>query len=106
MDLQEVFITNLKKYRKKAGITQEELSEKLNKTISYVSKIECKMILPSFAVIEEISEILKIEPYMLFSPKTQVFTKEITNMALKLSTMTENQLRFIDYMLDGIDKIK
>ena len=64
--LQEIFLNNLKFYRKKCGLSQEALSEKLNKGVNYINKIESHASFPTIQVIEEIADILGIKAAMLF----------------------------------------
>lgn len=96
LSLQEIFLNNLKYYRKKRGLSQESLSEKLNKGVNYINRIESRASFPTIQVIEEIADILGIKPYKLFedetAPKNIIssdrdrFIKEITdNLYTKLS---------------------
>jgi len=66
MALNKVFIRNLKKWRKVAGISQEKLAELCQSAHSYIRQIECGNRHPSFAFIEKISNALNVEPYKLF----------------------------------------
>ena len=66
MKLKEVFINNLKYYRKQKGLTQNELTLALNKSYNYINSVEQGKMIPSFDVIEKICEILQINPVLLF----------------------------------------
>mgnify|MGYP002624405125 CR=1 FL=1 len=66
MNLKEIFINNLKYYRKQKGMTQNELTLALNKSYNYINSVEQGKILPSFEVIEQICEALEIRPTQLF----------------------------------------
>jgi transcriptional regulator with XRE-family HTH domain len=66
MDLNRLFIQNLKKWRKIMGFSQEKLAEKCNTAHSYIRQIECGNRTPSFAFIGKIANALQIEPYQLF----------------------------------------
>lgn len=70
MSLQETFIENLKFYRKQAGFSQKDLSVMLNKGYNYINCIEGGSSFPPPQVIDEISEILHIEPEVLFSKES------------------------------------
>ncbi|MBQ9207358.1 MAG: helix-turn-helix domain-containing protein [Treponema sp.] len=70
LSLQEIFINNLKFYRKKCGLSQESLSEKLNKGTNYINKIESHASFPTIQVIEEIARVLKIKAAQLFEEET------------------------------------
>ena len=96
LSLQEIFLNNLKFYRKNAGLSQEALSEKLNKGVNYINRIESRASFPTIQVIEEIADILEIKASQLFeddsTPRNIVtsnrdrFVKEVTdNLYNKLS---------------------
>lgn len=70
LSLQDIFINNLKFYRKKMGFSQESLSEKLNKGTNYINKIESHASFPTIQVIEEIAEILEIKAHQLFEEES------------------------------------
>ena len=70
MDLDRLFIENLKKWRKISGFSQKKLAEKCNAAHSYIRQIECGNRHPSFALIGKIAEALQIEPYRLFYDET------------------------------------
>lgn len=66
LTLQEIFISNLKFYRKKRGLSQEALSERLNKGTNYINKIESRASFPTVQVIEQIARVLEIKAAQLF----------------------------------------
>jgi transcriptional regulator with XRE-family HTH domain len=66
MGLQQVFMGNMKKYRKQAGFTQERLAELCDTDPCYVRQIEIGRRFPSVAYIERIAAALGIAPYRLF----------------------------------------
>ena len=72
------FIENLKKYRKKKGLSQAQLAEFCNISTGTIGNIECGIAKPSFDLILTISEILDIHPALLFASE-QIFLMNITN---------------------------
>jgi transcriptional regulator with XRE-family HTH domain len=70
MDMNRLFILNLKKWRKITGLSQEKLAEKCNTAHSYIRQIECGNRHPSFAFIGKLADALQIEPYQLFYDET------------------------------------
>jgi transcriptional regulator with XRE-family HTH domain len=66
MILQQVFMGNMKKYRKQAGITQEKLAELCETDPCYIGQLETGRRCPSLALIEKIAASLNIPPYLLF----------------------------------------
>jgi transcriptional regulator with XRE-family HTH domain len=66
MDLDRLFIFNLKKWRKIRGISQKTLSERCEAAHTYIRQIESGARTPSFAFIGKLAEALDIEAYQLF----------------------------------------
>ena len=66
MQLKAVFIQNLKKYRKRWGISQMELAELCDTSTSYIGQIEIGNRFPSLEMIERFAKALQIKPYLLF----------------------------------------
>jgi transcriptional regulator with XRE-family HTH domain len=64
--LQQIFIANLKKYRKERGLSQMTLSEKCDTSTNYIGQIEMGRRIPSFAKIEKIAAALEIPSHELF----------------------------------------
>jgi len=66
MDLRELFIQNLKLYRKMRGISQMKLAELCDSSAGYIGQIEIGNKFPSIEMIDKISCALGIKPYLLF----------------------------------------
>ena len=66
MDLNLLFIQNLKRWRKITGLSQKKLAEKCGTAHSYIRQIESGNRSPSFAFLGKIAKALNIEPYQLF----------------------------------------
>ena len=66
MTTQQIFINNLKAYRKQAGFTQAQLAVLIDKSFNYINGIECGVSFPPPDVIDKITETLKIKPMQLF----------------------------------------
>ena len=90
MDLQDVFISNLKLFRKEQHITQEKLAELCETDTSYIGQIETKKRFPSLTFIEKIAAAINVHPYLLFKPignsemnKNQDMQKELIETIYK-----------------------
>lgn len=59
MTTQQIFINNLKAYRKQAGFTQAQLASLIDKSFNYINGIECGVSFPSPDVIDKIAGVLK-----------------------------------------------
>ncbi len=59
---------NIKKYRKKAGLTQQELASKVYVSMNYIAKIESKKMQKTFTIVMlgRIADALKINIKSLF----------------------------------------
>jgi transcriptional regulator with XRE-family HTH domain len=66
MTIQELFISNLKGYRKQARLSQLMLAKKCNSSQTYIAEIEVKKKFPSLDMIEKIALALGIESWYLF----------------------------------------
>jgi transcriptional regulator with XRE-family HTH domain len=70
MTLKQIFVQNLKAFRKKEGLSQMKLAEYCGTAHSYIGEIEVGRKFPSMDLIEKIAKILRIEPYLFFKSKT------------------------------------
>lgn len=89
MSTREIFRNNLKFYRKQAGLTQEELSEKIGYGYTYITEIESRHKFPKPETIDLIAETLKIEPGKLFE---QIRTENNIFMIYQMKS-TKNSLK-------------
>jgi transcriptional regulator with XRE-family HTH domain len=71
MTLKQVFIRNLKEFRKKEGYTQMKFAEYCDTTASYIGHIETGKKFPSMEMIEKMACILRTKPYHLFIDRTE-----------------------------------
>ena len=66
MGVRKIFKENLKYWRNKANLTQEQLSEKIGYGGGYISEIESRNIFPKPETIDAIAKALNIIPAQLF----------------------------------------
>jgi len=62
----KIFAFNLKKYRKKRGLTQEKLAEIIDTATSYIGGLEINIGTPSMEMVEKIAKALDLEAFRLF----------------------------------------
>ncbi len=66
MDIVKVFGSNVKKYRRETGLSQEAFADKCGMHRTYISAIECYRRSISLENIQRIADALGIEAYKLF----------------------------------------
>lgn len=72
MSLRKIFIDNIKFYRKKAHISQQQLAEKCDMATNYLSEIETGKKFPSVDMIELLAKELAVPAYLLFLDSTEI----------------------------------
>ena len=77
MNIKEIFGENLKRYRKMSGMTQEELSERLDITPNHLSRIENGKSFITAECLDSLCGIFKITPATLFYTSPEIFGDEI-----------------------------
>jgi transcriptional regulator with XRE-family HTH domain len=61
-----LFVQNLRKIRRKCGLTQEQLAEKVNVSTHHIGMIELSRNNPTLELVERIAKALGIKTYELF----------------------------------------
>lgn len=69
MDILKVFGTNLKRYRREEGLSQERFAELCGLHRTYISGIECCQRNVSLENVQKIADALGIEAYRLLMEK-------------------------------------
>ncbi|MCL1812877.1 MAG: helix-turn-helix domain-containing protein [Treponema sp.] len=106
MDLDQLFVRNLKKWRKNRGFSQKILAERCNAAHSYIRQLESGSGKPSFAFIGKLCEALEIEAYQLFYDET-VQQGRKPSQAAYLKTIKTDFLEKVAIELDSaINKLQ
>ena len=96
MSLHEIFIDNLKFFRKQKKLTQMELTLAIDKGYNYINGVEQGKLFPSVEVIEKLAEVLEISPAALFDENSIakniiklniVLNRNFSLKAIKLSVL-------------------
>jgi transcriptional regulator with XRE-family HTH domain len=101
MDIQKTIVANIRKWRKKSGLSQEKLAALCNTAPAYIRQIEIGHRGPSLKYLERIAAALNIAPWQLlyedsaqkdetpfedFSAKKKEIKKELlTNLSKSIS---------------------
>ena len=88
MNIQAVFSDNLRKYRKKAKLTQEELAEMCDTNHRYIGQIENGARCPSLDFVEKISVALNVSPSLLFDDQN-----DFNNTAAALTSEQRQKIK-------------
>jgi transcriptional regulator with XRE-family HTH domain len=106
MDLQDVFVENMKKYRKRAKLTQEKLAELCDTDYRYIGQIETGRRCPSLEYIERIAAALNIAPYRLFYDETETENESVMGLyreqRQKIKTLLIENVTNICTMIDEL----
>ena len=89
-NLRDILKTNIKYYRIKASLTQEDLAEKANVTAKYISDLERGIFNVSLEKLEQISIALHIEAYLLLKDD---FKDEVIPTKVDMVTKTRKSKR-------------
>lgn len=94
IDISKLFGENLRKIRKEANFTQDELSEKLEISQKHLSKIETGNQFASAQLISKIANVLEINPSQLFEVLDErTPTKKLANIITsKVTTNLMNEM--------------
>lgn len=85
---------NIKRYRRAAGLSQEELADRIGKTRSSVSYYESGRIMPPVSVIENIAHVLGVSKMDIIdkSETLTAYERELLDVARMISTDGQRQL--------------
>lgn len=103
MHLKYIFGENVKFYRKQNRLSQQKFAELCEIVPNYVSEIENGKKFPSAELIERISQVLNVSPYVFF-----VNSNEISNIKSELFSKELSQKQnenFAEELLESIQKI-
>jgi transcriptional regulator with XRE-family HTH domain len=69
MKLRRVVAQNLRRQRRKSGLSQEELADRAGLNRNYIGMIEREENSPTVDALEQISEALGVDPVVLFQDR-------------------------------------
>ena len=108
--MMRVFAHNMKKYRKKKGISQMRLADIIDTTTSYIGGMEICANVPSMGMVEKIAKALEIEPFRLFvddKARTNGDIRQSDDYMERLTTLERQDLakRIVDRLSDDVERI-
>jgi len=92
MTLKQIFVQNLREFRKKEGLSQMKLAEYCDTATSYIGDIEIGRRFPSLDLIEKMAHVLRIEPYHFFKSQTD-HVSDTESLFPRLPNSMKKQIR-------------
>ena len=97
--IKTIFGANLKKYREQAGLTQNQLAEKISCNPKYLSEIETGKTFASSELMQDIISVLHIPISFLFA-STNVDLKESSSLEVEIDkVVTEMSEKIKDLLI-------
>ncbi len=97
MELREIFVSNMKRYRKDSKLSQMRLAERCDTSTSYIGEIEIGKKFPSVEMIQKIATALEVQPF-------QLFMQESTAPALS-ATSPEKKAELVQRLQEAVAQI-
>ena len=90
MNLEQIVVANIRRIRKERGLTQEELAELCDTSVSYIGLLEIGRNVPKLSTIEKIADALGVDYIELFkSPENQSEIKNRDYSKLKKRILSD-----------------
>lgn len=108
MNLQKHLGARVRRARRAANLTQEQLAERLDKSVRTVSNIESGNVLIGLDTLNDISSLLNLPIGYFFeeiewAPKYSVARRELREgLVLKLQGATDRELSIISALMDAL----
>ena len=96
-NLRDILKTNIKYYRIKANLSQEDLAENANVTAKYISDLERGIFNVSLEKLEQIAEALNIEAYLLLKDD---YKNEVIPIKVDMITKTRKSKNIIKFIYE------
>ena len=90
MTIQDLFIINLKAYRKLRSLSQTQLADLCDSSTGYIGEIESGKRFPSVSMIERIASALEIESWHLFKNEPVILSP--SNQSARLAPTQKNEI--------------
>ena len=100
--VQECLAQNIKKYRKIAHLTQEQLAERVETSTNYIGTIETGRKFPSPQMLERIAEALHIESPQLFQADIDFNVQDQINLEDLKKSLMKNIKNAVDKTIKEI----
>lgn len=102
MGIQQVFAENMRKYRKRAHMTQEDLAEKSGLHRTYIGGIEQRRINVSLKNVEKIARALEIDPALLFMRESEISQQDSPHEGHQQEALAKGGYALCTWANDGM----
>lgn len=102
MGIRQIFIQNMKYYRKRAGLTQEKLAETIGMSASYIGDMEARERFPSAETIDKIAKALNIPASILFNENGSPNSIKSTFEKKYAATLKEELSKRVNLAIDEV----
>jgi transcriptional regulator with XRE-family HTH domain len=112
IDIRDILALNLKKYRKKCGLTQEKLAESAGISAHYLAMVEVSRKFPTPEMLDKLAQALGIETHELFtvapsaSNELELLRNEIINEVKTLNEILTDNSKEIKAIKQILEKEK
>lgn len=100
----QIFAQNLRKYRKRAGFTQKQLSERLEISQKHLSFIETGSQFASASLIDKICDELKISCGELFASEKDVNIREVNMICTMIQNIISPQFLNLEEKIEKLEQ--
>ena len=106
LNIPRLFGKNVQKYRKEAGLTQEQLSERLKISQKHLSIVETGTQFASASLIGKIATELHVSPAMLFGGyRHEVNYDEVNAIMAMMQGIFQNHMAGLNARLEKIERL-
>ena len=98
-DVHTLLAQNIKKYRQILGISQSELAERINCSLTLIGNIEIKKRFPSAKNIDLLAQALGVKPADLFAEEN------VTETTLRIVSKQKQKMQLEKEVLKAIDRV-
>lgn len=92
MDVKRLFGENLRKFRKKEGLSQEQLAEQAGVSAKHIGALETGVSFVSSDLLEKFSELFNIPVSNFFMEKTEVLPNDYSSLIKELDSIISKKM--------------
>lgn len=101
-ELRQTIAGRIRELRRVAGLTQEQLSEKVDIAPQYLSRLETGRRVPSLSLIVYLADALNTTPYALLKePEQETQAERTSRVVTMFSSLTEKDAAFLEAEITG-----